>query len=94
MYPVKHIWTILMLKILQAHLLQAFFANLKIDAIYALYPEIFGDINLAVQEVFAFSDYTSNAVSNLGPCPYCPNFSSKSMMPVKEELTLCLVSQF
>ena len=45
-----------MLKILQAHLLQAFFANLKIDAIYALYPEIFGDINLAVQKVFAFSD--------------------------------------
>ena len=83
-----------MLKILQAHLLQAFFANLKIDAIYALYPEIFGDINLAVQKVFAFSDYASNAVSNLGPCPYCPNFSSKSMMSLREELTLCLVSQF
>ena len=59
MYPVKYIWTILTLKILQAHLLQAFVANLKIDAIYALYPEIFGDIYLAVQEVFAFSDYAS-----------------------------------
>ena len=36
-----YIWTILMLKILQAHLLRAFVANLKIDAIYALYPESF-----------------------------------------------------
>ena len=80
-------------KILQTHLLRAFVANLKIYAIYAHHPEIFGDINLAVQKVFAFSDYASNAVSNLGPCPYCPNFS-KSMMLVKEELTLCLVSQF
>ena len=56
MYPVEHIWTILMLKILQAHLLPAFVANLKIDAIYALYPESFCDKNLAVRKVFAFSD--------------------------------------
>ena len=56
MYPVEHIWTILMLKILQAHLLRAFVANLKIDAIYALYPESFCDKNLAVRKVFAFSD--------------------------------------
>ena len=41
MYPVEHIWTILMLKILQAHLLQAFVATSKIGAIYALYPESF-----------------------------------------------------
>ena len=56
MYPVEHSWTILMLKILQAHLLRAFVANLKIDAIYALYPESFCDKNLAVRKVFAFSD--------------------------------------
>ena len=56
MYPVEHIWTIIMLKILQAHLLRAFVANLKIDAIYALYPESFCDKNLAVRKVFAFSD--------------------------------------
>ena len=35
-----------MLKILQAHLLRAFVANLKIDVIYVLYPESFCD-NLA-----------------------------------------------
>ena len=45
-----------MLKILQAHLLRAFVANSKIDAIYALYPESFCDKNLAVRKVFAFSD--------------------------------------
>ena len=43
MYPVEHIWTILMLKILQAHLLPAFVVNSKIDAIYALYLESFCD---------------------------------------------------
>ena len=48
-----------MLKILQAHLLRAFVANLKIDAIYALYPESFCDKNLAVRKVFAFSDSES-----------------------------------
>ena len=47
MYPVEHIWTILMLKILQAHLLRAFVANLKIDAIYVLYLESLCDKNLA-----------------------------------------------
>ena len=47
------IWVI---KILQAHLLRAFVANSKIDAIYALYPESFCDKNLAIRKVFAFSD--------------------------------------
>ena len=56
MYPVKHAWIVLMIKILQAHLLRAFVANLKIDAIYALYPESFCDPNLAIRKVFAFSD--------------------------------------
>ena len=52
----EHIWTILMLKILHAHLLRTFIANLKIDAIYALYPESLSDKYLAVRKVFAFSD--------------------------------------
>ena len=34
----------------------SFVTNLKIDAIYALYPESFCDKNLAVRKVFAFSD--------------------------------------
>ena len=51
-----HIWTILMLKILQAHLLLTFVANLKIGTIYALYPESFCDKNLAIRKVFAFCD--------------------------------------
>ena len=51
----EHIGTILMLKILQAHLLRAFVTK-KIDAIYALYLESFCDKNSAVWKVFAFSD--------------------------------------
>ena len=47
------IWVI---KILQAHLLRAFVANLKTDAIYALYTESFCDKNVAARKVFAFSD--------------------------------------
>ena len=39
----EHIWTILMLKILHAHLLRTFVANSKIDAIYTLYPESLSD---------------------------------------------------
>ena len=34
----------------------AFVANLKIDAIYAFYPESFCDKNLAIRKVFAFCD--------------------------------------
>ena len=40
-------------KILQNHLLCAFVANLKIDA---LYPESFCNKNLAIRKVFAFCD--------------------------------------
>ena len=43
-------------EILQTHLLRALVANLKIGAIYALYPESFCDPNLAIRTVFAFSD--------------------------------------
>ena len=56
MYPVKNVWIVLMVKILQAHLLCAFVANLKIDALYTLYPESFCGKNLAIQKVFAFCD--------------------------------------
>ena len=47
-------------EILQTHLLCALVANLKIDAIYALYPEGFCDKNLAIGKVFAFSDSGQN----------------------------------
>ena len=56
MYSVKNVWIVLMVKILQAHLLSSFVANLKIDAIYELYPERFCDKNQTVRKVFAFSD--------------------------------------
>ena len=46
-------------KILQNHLLCAFVANLKIDALYALYPESFCGKNLAIRKVFAFCDSES-----------------------------------
>ena len=52
----EHIWTVLMHKILQNHQLCAFVANLKIGAIYALYPENFCDKNLAIRKVFVFCD--------------------------------------
>ena len=66
MYPVEHIWAIIMLKILQAHLLRAFVANLKIDTIYTLFPESFCDKNLAVRKVFAFSDSAITVAKRLG----------------------------
>ena len=43
MYPMEHIWTILMLRIFQANLLRSFVANLKIGAMYMFYPESFYD---------------------------------------------------
>ena len=43
-------------KILQSDLLRAFVTNLKIETIYALYPESFCEKNLAFRKVFAFSD--------------------------------------
>ena len=49
-------------KILQNHLLCAFVVNLKIGAIYALYPESFCDKNLAIRKDFAFCD------SGASPC--------------------------
>ena len=54
-------------KILQNHLLRAFVANLKIDAIYELYPESFCDKNLAIRKVFTFCDSVDFPVSCMGP---------------------------
>ena len=51
-----YIWTMLMHKILQTHLLCAFVADMKIDTIYALHPESFCNKNLAIRKVFAFCD--------------------------------------
>ena len=56
----------LMHKILQNHLLCAFVANLKIDAIYTLYPESFCDKNLAIRKVFDFSDSGAGPFGILG----------------------------
>ena len=61
----EHIWTMLMHKILQNHLLCAFVANLKIGAIYALYPESFCDKNLAIRKVFAFCDSAGKRSGNV-----------------------------
>ena len=55
------VWTLLMLKILQAHLLRTFVANLKIYTIYALHPECFCDKNLTIWKVFALSDSGQSA---------------------------------
>ena len=67
----EHIWTMLMHKVLQAQLLRAFVANLKIDEIYALYPESFCDKNLAIRKVFAFSDseYSTSQYPPVHPSP-------------------------
>ena len=67
----EHIWTMLMHKILQNHLLCAFVANLKIGAIYALYPESFCDKNLAIRKVFAIcdSDQGTDRQCQLLSCP-------------------------
>ena len=62
----EHIWTMLMHKILQNHLLCAFVANLKIGTIYALYPEGFCDKNLAIRKVFAFCDSVGGLVGGCG----------------------------
>ena len=53
-------------------------ANLKIDAIYALYPESFCDKNLAIRKVFAFcysawlarKRVAKGVLGKLGPLPF------------------------
>ena len=62
-------------KILQNHLLCAFVADLKIDALYALYPESFCDQNLATRKVFAFCDSVYG-----GTTPHCPTSISISFI--------------
>ena len=55
----------LMHKILKTHLFRAVVADLKIDAIYALYPESFCDTNLAIRKVFVFF-YSGGAGGSCG----------------------------
>ena len=70
-------------KILQNHILCAFLANLKIDALYALYPESFCGKNLAFRNFFAFSYSAANDywqqfwISNMAIFPY-QNETSRS----------------
>ena len=64
----EHIWTMLMHKILQNHLLCAFVTDLKIDTIYVLYPESFCDNNLAIRKAFAFSDSAGGKDDRGGEC--------------------------
>ena len=54
--PREHIWTMLMLKICKHIFLHELVVNLKIDAIYAFYPESFCDKYHAIRKVFVFSD--------------------------------------
>ena len=53
-------------KILQNHLQCAFVEDLKIDAIYALYPESFCDKNLAIRKDFAFCDSDEKGTEAVG----------------------------
>ena len=74
-------------KILQNHLLCAFVANLKIDAIYA---ESFFDKNLAIRKVFAFCDsadlthlawVVDEELDILIILPFCLSFESLKPTP-------------
>ena len=62
MHHIQHIGTMVMLKICKHIFLHELVANLKIDAIYAFYPESFCDKNLAIRKVFAFSDSDTSMV--------------------------------
>ena len=42
--------------VMETHFLHVLVANLKIDAIYASYPERFCGKNLAIRKMFIFSD--------------------------------------
>ena len=70
-----HIWTILMLKILQAHLLRAFVVNLKLVAIFALCPESFCDKNLA-----ALAERTVAIVTSVVKLPHLLNPNHEPLM--------------
>ena len=85
MYPVEHIWTILMLKILQAHLLPAFVANSKIDAIYALYLESFCDKILLSGK---FSLFLTLIELSLASQKEGPHFDSIRCVPKKSHVAI------
>ena len=75
----------LMHKILQNHLLCAFVMNLKIGAIYALYPESFCDKNLAIRKVFAFCDPVDPIIQSL--CSNIGSYSTQSRLYLQEKNT-------
>ena len=52
-------------KNLQTHFLCIFVANIKVDAIYAFYPESSCNKSLANRKVFVFSD-SANLLSSVG----------------------------
>ena len=54
MYPMEHIWTIVMLEICK-HTFYAYLSRIW-KMIHGFYPESFCDKNLAIRKVFAFSD--------------------------------------
>ena len=56
MHHKEHIWTMVMVEICKHTFYSIFVRNLKIDAIYAFYPESFCNKNLAIRKVFAFCD--------------------------------------
>ena len=57
MYPMEHIWTIVML---ENTLFTRICREFENDAIYGFNPESFCDKNLAIRKVFAFSDSDYN----------------------------------
>ena len=83
-WSIYGVWTILMLKILQAHLLRAFVAKLKIYAIYALYPESFCDKNLAIRKVFAFCDSDAHTLKSIEWSPQTQHLKIFAACPYLE----------
>ena len=96
MYPVEHIWAIIMLKILQAHLLRTFVANLKIYTIYALCPEFFCNKNLAIRKVSFFLTLVTLDTSSMiirGTISYLEHPGGESIMnSSKPKITAKLLS--
>ena len=71
-------------KILQNHLLCAFVGNLKIDAIYALYPKSFCDKNLAIRKVFAFCDSDAHTLKSIEWSPQTQHLKIFAACPYLE----------
>ena len=77
-------------KILQNHLLCTYVTNLKIGAIYALYPISFCNKNLAIRKVFVFSDsglFVGKTVPSL-LMEFCQNLNNAKLLPVFQNFIL------